>query len=181
MKRRIVIINSFIKLKGILFITAFCFSFVNISAQQKNDTLFKKSIFKKLWGEKLESGIVFMPIGSHTTAPDVFDVWYTSYNYNNLEIAIFKNSFSDWTLGALYKRAWYLSKKFHIAYGGGIVYGYKGKLKTVKNVPFKNSFLFTGPINPIIGIDVDYKISKKISIHSSISPLIIIYGLKYYL
>lgn len=164
----------------LLIVTVFLAT-THLIAQQQNDTIVKKSFFKKIWGTPLKSGITFMPMGTHTIEPDVFDVWYTSYNYKNLELSVFKNSFSDWTLGLLYKRGYYFSEKFHVAYGGGIVYGYKGKLQTVDYLPLKNSFLFTGAISPIVGLDLDYKISKKISIRSSVSPLIIIYGFRYYL
>ena len=164
----------------LLIITIFIVT-THLIAQQKKDTIVRKSFFKKIWGAPLKSGITFMPVGTHTIEPNVFDVWYGSYNYRNLELSVFKNSFSDWTLGLFYKRGYYFSEKFHIAYGGGIVYGYKGKLQTVDYIPFRDSFLFTGAISPIVGLDIDYKISKKVSIRSSISPLIIIYGFRYYL
>lgn len=169
-----------IRKKSSLCILVIVLSISNFSAQQKTDTIVKKTFSKKLWGERLEDGFVFMPIGFHTSDFDFFDVWYTSYSYKGIEFAVFKNSFKDWTLGVIYKRSVYLSEKFHINYAGGIVYGYKGTLGDIRHFPFHNSFLFTGNINPILGIDVDYRITKNISLHSSISPLIIVYGIKYY-
>ncbi|MGB1284075.1 MAG: hypothetical protein ACPG44_06375 [Polaribacter sp.] len=169
-----------IRRKNILFLFVIVFSVSTLSAQQKKNTTAIKTFLQELWAENLKDGLVFMPIASHTTSSDISNIWYTSYSYKNLELAVFKNSYEDWTLGLLYKRTWYLSEKVYISYGGGIMYGYKGKLGLTGNVPFRNSFLFTGPINPAIGIDLDYKIDPKVSIHVTISPLVVTYGLKYY-
>ena len=171
---------KFIRRKNISFFFVIVFSISSFSAQQKKDTVVKKTFLEELWGEKLEDGLIFMPIASHTTSSDVSDIWYTSYSYKSLELAIFKNSFENWTLGLLYKRTLLFSKQLHISYAGGIVYGYKGRLSRAGNIPFSDSFLFTGPVNPIIGIDLDYRIVPRVSIHISISPLIVAYGLKYY-
>ena len=173
-------LDKFIRRKNILFILVIVLSISTLSAQQEKDTIIKKTFLQKLWGERLEDGLVFMPIGFHTSDFDFFDVWYTSYSYKSVELAVFKNSFKDWTLGLIYKRTLYLSEKFHINYAGGIVYGYKGTLGDIRTFPFHDSFLFTGNINPILGIDVDYRITKNMSLHSSISPLIVVYGIKYY-
>jgi hypothetical protein len=49
----------------------------------------------------------------------------------------------------------------------------------VEGTPLRDSFLFNGKINPVIALEVDYKISKKLCIHSSLTPPVIIYGLRY--
>ena len=159
----------------------FFFIIISASSQQRRDAISKKTFLEKLWGEKLEDGIIFMPLGSHTTAPDVFDVLYTGFSYKNVELAVFKNSYRDWTMILLYKRVWYLSESLYFTGGAGLIYGYKGKLQEIEGIPFKESVLFSGDINPVVGLDVDYRISKKISIHASITPLVVIYGIKYYL
>ncbi|MGK0414540.1 MAG: hypothetical protein ACJA1B_002767 [Polaribacter sp.] len=172
--------NNFLISKQIVLFIILLISATNIFSQKSIDSLQKKTFIKKLWGEKLEDGFIFMPLGSHTVRPDVFDVWYTGVSYKNIELSVFRNSFRDWTLGIYYKRVWYFSEKFYATFAGGMFYGYKGKLQTVKEIPFRDSFIVTGDINPALGLDVDYRISKKISIHGSVTPLIIIYGFKYY-
>lgn len=159
----------------------FCGFFSTLSSQQKHDSISKKTILEKIWGEPLENGIILMPLGTHTRDGDIFDVLYTGISYNSVELAVFKNSFRDWTMILTYKRTWHLTNSFYLTGGGGLLYGYKGKLQNVKGIPLNKSFLFTGAINPVVGLDVDYRISKKISIHGSITPLVIIYGIKYYL
>ena len=48
-----------------------------------------------------------------------------------------------------------------------------------EGIPLRDSFLFNEKINPVMALEIDYKISKIISIHSSLTPLVIIYGLRY--
>ena len=156
----------------------FLFFFItcNLYSQtQKNE----KSIFQSIIGEKLETSIIFMPLGFHTKHPDIFGVWYIGYNYKGFEISLFQNSFLDITFGFSHKRVWRFTDKFSANYGVGILYGYGGRLQDVEGIPLRNSFLFKGKINPVVAFEVDYKISKKISIHSSLTPLVIIYGLRY--
>lgn len=171
---------KFIRRKNSLFLFIIVFSVLTLSAQQKTNTTVKKTFLEELWGDRLEDGLTFMPITSHTTSSDISDIWYTSYSYKSLELAIFKNSYEDWSLAFLYKRTLRFSKELHISYAGGVVYGYNGRLSRAGNIPFSDSFLFTGNVNPIIGIDLDYRIVPRVSVHVSISPLIIAYGFKYY-
>ena len=166
-------------MKTIILLCLFTVSFSSFS-QEKNQPE-KKEFFKKILGNELESSIVFMPIGSHTVNPDIVGIWYTSYNYKSFEVGVFKNSYKDWTMSFLYKRSWKFSKIFSVIYGGGFLFGYNGKLKNHRNIPLSNTFLYSGNVSPVVGLNVDYKISKKLSIHSSLTPLIFIYGLKYYL
>lgn len=139
----------------------------------------EKTIFQTIIGEKLETSIIFMPLGFHTKTPDIFGVWYTAYNYKGFEISLFQNSYRDLTFGFSHKRVWKFTDKFFANYGIGILYGYDGRLQNVEGIPLRESFLFNGKINPVLALEVDYKISKNISIHSSLTPLVIIYGLRY--
>ena len=139
----------------------------------------EKTIFQTLIGEKLETSIIFMPLGSHTRPPDIFGVWFMGYNYKGFEISLFQNSFRALTFGFSHKRVWKFTDKFSANYGIGILYGYDGRLQNVEGIPLRDSFLFNGKINPVIALEVDYEISKKLCVHSSLTPLVIIYGLRY--
>ena len=139
---------------------------------------------KKTWwdvvkGEELETSMSFLPFGTHYTSLEFNEVWYTTFNYKSFEILGFKNSFNELAIGALYKREIGLSEKFSLIYGFGIMYGYHGKLVDVPTIPFRNTFLFKGEINPLAGVTLDYRFAKHFSFQLAISPAVGIYGLRY--
>ncbi len=143
----------------------------------------KKNFFQVLWGQSPENGITFLPVGTHTKGfkiNDVFGVFYSSYNYKSLEVAVFRNSFKDWTTGVLYKREIPITQKWSVNYGAGIFYGYKAKLSKIDGIPFKKE-AFSGALNPVLGGGINYRFSKKWAASVLIAPLINIYGIKYYL
>ena len=142
---------------------------------QKKD----KNFFQKLIGNEVKSAFAFLPLGTHTTDPDIFDTWFIGGNYKSFGACMFKNSFRDWTFIMGYKRAWDFTKNFSVLYGIGIMYGYKGKLQDVEGIPLRKTFLITGPVNPVVDLELDYKISRHFSIHAVLTPLVIIYGLQY--
>ncbi len=140
----------------------------------------KKYIFEKIVGEESETAIAFLPFGTHIVTPDISEVWFIGYNYKSYGISVFKNTYQNWTFVLGYKRVWNFTQRFSITYDIGIMYGYQGKLQYVKGLPFRDTLLFKGPLNPVISFELDYKILKHISIHSIITPtLVIIYGLQY--
>lgn len=141
----------------------------------------KKSFWEILKGKELESSITFLPIGTHTQDLDILDVWYTGYNYKSLEISGFKNSYDDLTIALIYKREIVLKEKLSLIYGLGIMHGYDGRLKDVEGVPFRNSFLFNGNINATGGVILEYKILKKMSVQLNISPVVVVYGVRFIL
>ncbi len=148
--------------------------FLNLEAQKK-----PQSLWEILKGKELESSITFLPVGIHTKDLEVFGVWYTSYNYKSYELAVFKNSFGDFTIAALYKRKQEITKNFSVIYGLGVMHGYHGKMQNVDGIPFRKTFLWTGEINPVGGLSLDYKISKKTSLQLSLTPLVFVYGFRY--
>lgn len=127
----------------ITIIIAFMFiSIISINAQeegkQENQ---KKSIWKTLKGEQLESSISFLPIGIHTADLIPIGVWWTSYNYKSIELPAFNNSFNKLTLAILYKREIALMHKLSLIYGIGIMHGYRGRLQNTEKYTFKK-FIF---------------------------------------
>lgn len=149
---------------------------LNINAQTEEKEK-ETSLLKTLWGESIENSVTFMPLGTHYIYdPDIFTTWYTSVTIKSFEVLVFLNSKRDWTTGLFYKRAIPISEKFTLNYGGGLLYGYDGKLEETRGIPKSLHFLFSGPINPVVGLGFDYKISKKLSIHADLAPLTIIYG-----
>lgn len=184
------------KLAVLVFIClCFCFSH-NFNAQTSstsfktdNTTKKKRSFLRKLWGDHPDNGVTFMPLGLHTDFKKfsnkktgkingLHDALYLGVNYKSIEILGFKNSFDDPTFGILFKRKVNITPKFSFNYGFGGMIGYKGRLKNNGKIPYSD-FLFSGNLNPLSGIELDYKVSKKLSIHTTIAPAIIIYGVKY--
>jgi hypothetical protein len=145
----------------------------------------ERSFGRKLWGDKVENNITFMPFGYHTDRvkhadkPIVQLFWYTSVSYNSFELAGFKNSFGDFSVGLLYKRKYIFTKRLSMHFGGGLIYGYHGRLQTTPGVPFRDTILITGPLTPVLGLSFDYRITNKVSLHVSGAPLIILYGFRY--
>jgi len=175
-KKTIYMAISCILKRSIVILTFLISSHYTLFGENERKT---KSILKALWGNPIESSISFLPLATHTIHSDVFFDCYTACSYKGLEAAVFINTFRNWTAGLLYKRALNLTKRFSINGGGGILYGYKGKLHTINHIPFRNSFLFTGPLSPVLGVGLDYKITKKIAIRIDIAPLVMIYGFRY--
>ncbi|PQB08191.1 hypothetical protein BST83_14385 [Polaribacter filamentus] len=148
----------------------------SLSAQDK-----KKSFWETIKGEELETSITFLPVGSHTKDFDFLDVWYTSYNYKSIELAVFKNSYDFFTIALIYKRQIKLIEKLNFIYGFGIMHGYGGRLQDVTGIPFRNTFIFNGEINGTGGISLDYRIAKKISVQLNVSPVVLVYGVRFIL
>lgn len=143
----------------------------------------KNNFLETLWGEYPKTGITYMPVGTHTYGSKIHkphETHYIGYNYKFLEIATFINSYHDWSISAMYKRMIPIGKRWSINYGGGIVYGYDGRLQDQQGIPFKK-VLFSGPFNPIFGGGVNFKISDRWLVSVIIAPQINLYGLKYLL
>jgi|TARA_B110000240_G_C13298252_1_gene367321 hypothetical protein len=149
------------------------FSSLAVNSQDK-----KKTIWETIKGKELETSITFLPVGSHTKDFDFLDVWYTSYNYKSIELALFKNSYDDLTVAIIYKRQIEIIKKLNFIYGLGIMHGYEGRLQETSGIPFRNSFLFKGDINATGGVILDYRIAKKISVQLNVSPVVLVYGVR---
>ena len=153
-----------------------------INFEKKEEKLLeKKSIWKILKGNELESSIKFLPYGLHTKDGSFVNTFYIGYNYKSFEIAAFNNSYDDLTILALYNREIQLYEKLSLIYGLGIMYGYDGKLQNVSGIPFRNSFLYSGPINLSGGIIIDNRAFKNLSLQLNISPVVLVFGVRFIL
>ena len=122
----------------------------SVEEPEKKKTVVGK-ILKTIWGNELESSITAMPIGLHTdfekhsskkrsTINGLHEALYFAGNYKSLELAGFQNSFGDLTVALFYKRAWNFTKRFSMNIGGGIMYGYDGRLQNTEGIPFRDLF-----------------------------------------
>ena len=163
-------------MRYIILTSIIIFNVFILNSQEK-----KKSILEILKGRKLETSIKFLPYGLHTSDGTLVKALYLGFNYKSFEIAAFNNSYNDLTLLALYKREILLYKKLSLIYGLGVMYGYNGKLQNVNGIPFRNSFLYSGAINLSGGVILDYRAYKKFSLQINISPVVLVFGLRYIL
>lgn len=157
-------------------ISLFLLASLGLTAQDQ-----KKSFLQTLKGEALETSISFLPFGTHYTSLEFNEVWYTTFNYKSIALIGFKNSFNELAIGLSYKREIGITQKLSLIYGIGIMYGYHGKLVDVPTIPFRNTFLFKGEINPLAGLTLDYRIAEKFSFQLALSPAVGIYGFRYFL
>ena len=167
-----------------------------LNKAKNNDTQKPKTtagkIWKTLWGDPLESSVTAMPIGLHTdfekhgtskrsTINGLHEALYFSGNYKSVELAVFQNSFADPVVAVFYKRAWNFTQRFSANFGFGLMYGYGGRLQNTDGIPFRDTWLIKGDVNPVTGLELDYRFYKKWSVHTSLAPRIIIYGFRYIL
>ena len=132
------------------------------------------------WGSTPENGIYILPGGFHTDEIEKYvNFKFIGVSYKKYYIASFENSFGLQTTTIGINKNFKKKKKLSIGYTAGLLYGYKGKLSKVRGIPFKNTFLFKGDINPVIGLSLSYKINNKLEFISLIEPLVIIYGFKF--
>ena len=141
----------------------------------------KKKLINKLLGEQLETNIIFLPIASYNSGGDSFTLSYVGLSYKSFEISEFTNSYGELTSGFLYHRVIKLTSQLSINYFLGVLYGYNGKLANKPRIPFSETFLFKGNLNPGAGFSLDYKINKIISFHIRFVPNITMFGLRLFL
>ena len=176
------------------FCVSLCAQDLEITSEEPQEVTSEKTlagrVWKFLWGVPTESSVTAMPLGLHThferfngrEIPNgLHPALYFAGNYKNVELAVFKNSFGDPSVALNYKRTWVFPKweRFTMQVGGGLIYGYFGRLQHSEGVPFRNTFLIKGDVMPVVGGELDYRIYKKLSLHVGIAPAIIIYGLRY--
>lgn len=169
--------------KTLTFSIFFIFFSTSFFAQHTaKDTLSKKdrpSLIKRIWQNKPENSIVFMPFGTHTHRSDILHVYYTGVYYEGFQLSTFRNSYKDWCVNLNLSRKIDMSKRFSFLFGGGFIYGYNGRLQHIKGIPLRNTFLFKSKINPVLGLAMDYKVNKHWSIHGNALPLVLIIGIRY--
>lgn len=134
----------------------------------------------KLYGKAPADGVYFMPIGYHTKHKLSFtNQQVIGITYRSLVFGSFINSFEDrtWYLGIV--RTVFTFHSLSVDLVAGALYGYRGNLSKTEGIPLRNSFLWTHNLNPVITVNVDYKISEYVQFSTIFTPLIICSGLKY--
>ena len=161
-----------------------CLLFFQLSyAQVLKQQVEKPCFWTTIWGDSPENGFKFLPLATHfqqSENPFFHGAFYTAANYKSWELSAFNNSYNDFSISLFYLRKIKLTERFSIDYGAGFLCGYRGRLQKVEAIPFNNTFLYSGNLNPTYGIGFEYNLSKKIAISAMSNPAVIIYGLKYF-
>ena len=65
---------------------------------------------------------------------------------------------------------------YSLGYAMGLIYGYDGRLADIEKIPFRNTFLFNGPVSPLGGMFASYHLNEGFSLNFSVQPLVVLYG-----
>ena len=153
----------------------------NSSENSSDDRSIAKRLIDFIYGNPVRDGILVLPFGVHTRSDN------HAISMNNL-IGLFQNSVGFGTfVNSFDNRIWYLVNArnlvsyhdFGLDYYVGVIYGYEGFLSTLETIPFHNSFLFKGNLNPVVSVSAYYTISDQFQLQVMYTPGIALAGVKY--
>lgn len=132
-----------------------------------------------IWGDPVSNGIIYLPWGVHTKHSGISNNHLVSVVYNSFLFGTFINSFDDRVWSLAFNRNLIEYHGFGVDYVAGLIYGYEGKLSEVEGIPLKNTFLFKHNLNPVVSINPYYKASEHFQIQTVLTPLVVLFGIKY--
>ena len=160
-------------------------AYFNLSNDRENSTdnpSTVKRLIDFLYGKPVNDGFIYLPFGAHTNSERFKEI--TKQNmlglfHNSFGFGTFVNSFDD--------RIWYLVhgrnvvsyNDFGLDYYVGAIHGYKGFLSTLPGLPFHDTFIFKGNLNPIISMGAYYQLTDQVQLHTVFLPGIVLAGMKY--
>ena len=146
-----------------------------------DDPSFTNNLLDFIYGAPVKNGFIYLPFGMHTKPEkkEVVNNALLGVVHNSLAFGTFVNSFNDrtWYFGSTRNIVSY--NDFGLDYFAGLMYGYKGQLSTVPGIPLKNTFLFSGKLNPVVTISAYYEISDRFQVQALLTPLVVLTGIKY--
>ncbi len=133
---------------------------------------------KAIWGTTPADGGYYLPVGFHNDSRGPKNFALLGGIYKTVFGMTFINSYGDrtWALGI--ERDVCRFQRLTLAYGGGLMYGYGGRLVDAHSLPLRDTFLFEHAINPVIGAPVRVDISKHVQIEGFITPVVMLVGFK---
>jgi len=99
--------------------------------------------------------------------------------YNSLSLGTFINSYNDRTWYLVVTRNIFDFHGFGVNYFAGLLYGYAGRLSTVRGIPLADTFLFKSDVNPIVSLETYYEVVDHLDVQLLITPLVALSGVKY--
>lgn len=142
----------------------------------------KPGLIRRLYGTVPAPSVLYHPWRSHYWPYQ--DIGYTHlYGATFKSIAYFSfiNSYSERCHLIAFRRNWYDGERLDIAVGGGVNYGYDGRLYFAQSIPrwARETILFSTDFNPMVGLDFCYRISKGFHAQLVFSPIFVTWGATY--
>ena len=142
----------------------------------------KPSLIRRLYGTVPAPSVLYHPWRSHYWPYQ--DIGYTHlYGATFKSIAYFSfiNSYSERCHLIAFRRNWYDGERLDIAVGGGVNYGYDGRLYFAQSIPrwARETILFSTDFNPMAGLDFSYRISQGFHAQLVFSPIFVTWGATY--
>jgi hypothetical protein len=126
-------------------------------------------------------GVIYLPLGYHTRYSfNLSDNQLLGLVFQSAAAGTFINSFGD--RAAFFGTTRELTSgkgRLGLDYFAGLVVGYHGRLKEVDGMPFRQSVLFRGNVNPALAMNLHYRISTHFRAQVMLTPLVFNVGIKY--
>ncbi len=144
----------------------------------------KPGVLRRLYGTVPAPAVLYHPWRSHYWPYQ--DIGYTHLygaSYKSLAYFSFINTYSERCHLIAFRRNWYEGKRLDIAVGGGVNYGYEGRLYFAQSIPqwIRETYLFKTDFNPMAGLDFSYRISEGFHAQLVFSPIFVTWGAAYQL
>jgi hypothetical protein len=144
----------------------------------------KPGVLRRLYGTVPAPAVLYHPWRSHYWPYQ--DIGYTHLygaSYKSLAYFSFINTYSERCHLIAFRRNWYDGKRLDIAVGGGVNYGYEGRLYFAQSIPqwIRETYLFKTDFNPMAGLDFSYRISEGFHAQLVFSPIFVTWGAAYQL
>ena len=141
-------------------------------------------MLRRLYGTVPAPAVLYHPWRSHYWPYQ--DIGYTHLygaSYKSLAYFSFINTYSERCHLIAFRRNWYDGKRLDIAVGGGVNYGYEGRLYFAQSIPqwIRETYLFKTDFNPMAGLDFSYRISEGFHAQLVFSPIFVTWGAAYQL
>jgi hypothetical protein len=144
----------------------------------------KPGVLRRLYGTVPAPAVLYHPWRSHYWPYQ--DIGYTHLygaTYKSLAYFSFINTYRERCHLIAFRRNWYDGKRLDIAVGGGVNYGYEGRLYFAQSIPqwIRETYLFKTDFNPMAGLDFSYRISEGFHAQLVFSPIFVTWGAAYQL
>ena len=144
----------------------------------------KPGVLRRLYGTVPAPSVLYHPWRSHYWPYQ--DIGYTHLygaTYKSLAYFSFIKTYRERCHLIAFRRNWYDGKRLDIAVGGGVNYGYEGRLYFAQSIPqwIRETYLFKTDFNPMAGLDFSYRISEGFHAQLVFSPIFVTWGAAYQL
>ena len=142
------------------------------------------SLLQRVYGSTPKPSVLYHPWRSHYWPYQ--DIGYTHLygaTYKSIAYFSFINTYSERCHLVAFRRNWVESKRWTVAAGAGINYGYDGRLYFAQSIPrwIRETYLFKTDLNPMAGLDISYRIAPNLQAQLIFSPIFVTWGASYQL